>query len=201
MKLNLIAISLLCFTFSGQAQSILIKVGVNYNTTIQKYTPEIPGLSRGGYDPKYGYQFSFLYKQPLIKSLSLITELGLLNKGHQRLDILTNRNLGNVNYYHISLVPTINYDLPLGISLRTGVTVNYLVGSSGIIAPNVEKFGTAYLVALGYTYQKIGFEVSYNKGSQPIQKSLISGQNIDNYHRWYAASLTFQLFKKQAKSN
>jgi hypothetical protein len=199
MKLLATLSLIICF-FQANAQSVILKVGTNYNSTIQKLVPENPGISLIGFDPKYGYQVGISYKQPLIKSLFLSAEIGYLNKGNQRISSTTKKNLGDVNFNYLFFAPSIGYDLPYGFSAKLGVSINKLLNHEGAVFNGIQAMDYAYLAALNYNYKRIGLEISYNKSIQPVQKITLLGQGFDHYHKWLTASLTFQLFKKQAKT-
>jgi hypothetical protein len=183
MKLLTILSFLICF-IQVNAQSFTLKIGTNYNSTIQQLVPENSGLSLIGFDPKYGYQAGISYRQPLIKSLFLNAEIDYLNKGNQRISSTTKKNLGDVNFNYLSFASSIGYDLPYGFSAKLGVSINKLLNHEGAVFNGIQGMDYAYLAALNYNYKRIGLEMSYNKSIQPVQ---------------IAASLTFQIFKKQAK--
>jgi hypothetical protein len=196
MKLLLTFFSFLCL-LDVDAQSFSLKIGVNYNTTIQKQIPEIRGTSLLGFDPKYGYQAALSYKQPLLKSIFVAADIGYLNKGHQRISPSTNKNLGDVNYNYLSFVPSIGYDLPFGFFAKLGISFNHLLNYDGSTIGEIQKKDYAFLATLAYNYKRIGLEFGYNKSFQSIQKVDILGLVFNHYHKWLTFSLSYTFYTKK----
>jgi hypothetical protein len=200
MKFLLTVTGLFFFMFSANAQFLTIKIGANYNTTIQKQIPELVGVSLGGFDPKYGYQAGLAYKQPLLRSFFLGIEIGYLNKGHQRISSITQKNLGDVNYNYWYLAPSVGYDFPFGISIKMGIGFNRLINHDGSTIGVIQNNDNAFSTALAYNYKRIGLELGYNKSLKPMQKINLAGQGFEHYHEWYNASLTYNILKKRTKT-
>jgi Outer membrane protein beta-barrel domain len=181
------------------AQSLTFKVGGNFNRTIRAADPEIPHFTFEDFSPKKGYQIGLTYAYPLYKSFFVDAEASYLNKGHERISF-SGRQDFTVNYNYLTFTPSVGYNLPLGFSLKAGIGIHHLLNVGRPLIGTVDKTQYALLTVLAYNYKRFGAEISYNKNTRAMQRFESGGQKFKNYHEWYAASLSFQIFKKQPKT-
>ena len=196
----------LFFTFSfffcllsANTQSLTLNIGGNFNRTIRAAYPEIRRFTFEDFSPKNGYQAGLTYKHLLYKSFFVDAEISYLNKGHERRGF-NKELLNSVNYNYLTFTPSIGYDFPFGFSLKVGMGINHLLSYDGFNLGVIEKTEYALSTTLSYNYKRIGLELSHSNDIKPMQQFESLGQKFENYHEWYAASLSFQIFKKQPKT-
>jgi Outer membrane protein beta-barrel domain len=200
MKFFLTLISLIWSLQNATSQSLTLKVGANFNRTIRAADPDIPNLTVDDFSPKNGYQAGLIYKHPLYKSFFVDAEVGYLNKGHERRFPRTRELLNTVNYNYLVLTPSVGCDLPFGFSLKMGLSINYLLNTPKFTFGDIDRTQYALSTTLAYNYKRFGLEISHNNNVKTMQRFEDFGIKFENYHEWYAASLSFQIFKKQAKT-
>ena len=199
MKFLIILLFLTFCTSNTFAQSLTLKVGGNYNRTIRAADPEIPHFTYDDFSPKSGYQAGLTYKYPLRKSFFIDAEVGYLSKGHERIVGWPRKLANSVDYNYLTFMPSVGYNLPLGFSLKAGIGINYLLNSPKFTEGTIDKMQYALSTVLAYKYKRFGAEISYNKNIHVIHRFEGFGQKFENYHEWYAASLSFDIFKKRIK--
>lgn len=200
MKFLIILLSLVFCTSNTLAQSLTLKVGGNYNRTIRAADPEIPHFTYDDFSPKKGYQAALTYKYSLRKSFFIDAEVGYLNKGHERIVGWPRKLRNTVDYNYLTLTPSIGYDLPFGFSLKAGLGINYLLNNPKFTEGTIDKTQFTLSTVLAYNYKRFGVEITYNKNIRAIHRFESAEQKFENYHEWYAASLSFDIFKKRIKT-
>jgi hypothetical protein len=201
MKFLLTSIFLLCL-FNANTQSLSLKAGGNFNRTIRSSDPGIPGFTFEDFSPKNGFQAGLNYKHPVYKSFFIDAEVGYLNKGH----IKRASRTSTVDYNYLTFTPSVGLNLPFGFSIKVGLGINYLLNVKGdilgaAVGGTIDKSEYALTTVLAYNYKRFGLELSHSNNTKAMQRFEFSGIKYENYHEWYAASLSFQLFKKQAKTD
>jgi hypothetical protein len=189
------ACMLICAHFT-YAQHLSLKVGTNYNKTLQKEIPNNPFTQLSGFDPKYGYQFGLAYTHDLAKSFYLAGEVGFMNKGHNALLPPTNEKLYEVNYNYIYIRPAIGYKLPYYFSVEMGMPIGfYLPPQTRLLTVGtIRKQEFAFSAHLNWIYKKAGAYVGFQQSIQPIQDIDFLGLKIEHRHRTMTAGVSYRLF-------
>ncbi len=200
MKFFLFLIGFTISCISLKSQSLKIRAYGLYNTTIkEKIIANNIGISLGGFEPNYGYQFGALYQQNLFKSFTAGGEVGYLKKGSQTFNLSTRVKLYEINFNSIYFKPSLGYQWH-GFTISAGLFFNFLLNENAVNKKTPHSTLTnpeiAYSYELSYKYKRIGLSISTNESISPVQHIASFGDEYDHYHHWYSVGLSYAIIKK-----
>jgi hypothetical protein len=178
------------------AQHLTLKMGGNYNQTLQKEIPDDPFRIFAGYDPKYGYQLGLAYTQDFAKSFYFIGEISFMNKGHNALLPTTKEKLYEVNYNYLYVRPALGYKLPFNFSVEMGIPIGFYWSpkTPPITEGTIRKQEFAFSAHLNWEYKKVGAYIGFQQSIPPMQDIDYFGLKIEHRHRTLTAGVSYRLF-------